>query len=75
MKTITKKRLNITLPKDMENFLYEISKRDKIPMATKATSLLELALDIEEDYLLNKLAKKRDKKTSKEILFEKVKWN
>ncbi len=75
MKTLTKKRLNITLSTDMRNFLNEISKRDKIPVATKAASLLEFALDIEEDYFLNKLAIKRDKNGGKEIPFEKVKWS
>ena len=75
MNTTTKKRLNITLSKDMGRFLYEISKRDKMPVATKAAGLLEFALEIEEDYLLNKLAITRDKKGGKEIPFEKVKWN
>jgi hypothetical protein len=58
----TKKRLNITLPKEVEEALSFVAKRDNVPDATKATSLLTLALEIEEDAVLDHIAKKRDTK-------------
>jgi hypothetical protein len=56
----TKKRINISLSPDLDIILSRIAKRDKIPQATKAVNLLELALEIEEDAILDKLASDRD---------------
>ena len=37
-----------------------LAKRDRVPVATKAAHLLSLALEIEEDQMLDALATKRD---------------
>lgn len=55
----TKKRLNITLSKDMEEALSAIAKRDNVPEATKAASLLQYALETEEDEILDTIATDR----------------
>lgn len=43
----------------MELALKRLAKRDRVPAATKAADLLELALDIEEDRFFSKLADER----------------
>lgn len=55
-----KYRLNVSLSKDVKDVLTQIAKRDRVPTATKAARLLELALEIEEDEILGKLAAERD---------------
>lgn len=62
--TTLKKRLNISLTKELDSALVELASRDSVPMATKASQLLETALEIEEDTLWDTLAKKRDNKAS-----------
>ncbi|OGI64397.1 hypothetical protein A2733_01155 [Candidatus Nomurabacteria bacterium RIFCSPHIGHO2_01_FULL_40_20] len=61
----TKKRLNISLSPDLDILLSRISKRDSVPMATKAVYLLALALEQEEDIVLGEIAKKRDHKKAR----------
>lgn len=56
----TKTRINISLSDDMKKALISLAERDHIPEATKAVRLLELALEIEEDQVWNKLAEARD---------------
>ena len=46
--TTTKTRINISIPKDVKRALSLLAKRDQMPEATKATHLLERALEIEE---------------------------
>lgn len=55
-----KRRLNITLSKDMALFLKRIALRDEVPQATKATELLEYALELIEDQYFASMAEKRD---------------
>lgn len=57
-----KKRINITLPDDVDEILTILAKRDKVPKATKAISLLQAALEYEEDRILNDIAEERDTK-------------
>lgn len=61
----TKKRLNISLPPNMEEALENLALRDNVPQATKAVSLIQIALEIEEDDVWNALAKERDAKKAK----------
>ena len=61
----TKKRINISLSSETENILSRIAKRDMVPEATKATNLLELALEIEEDEIFDEIAETRDTKIAK----------
>ena len=60
----TKKRLNITLSKDMEEAVSFLAKRDSVPEATKGAELLRDALEMEEDKVLSMIAMDRDTKDS-----------
>ena len=63
----TKTRINITVPDEIKDALHKLAKRDRIPDATKATRLLELAIELEEDQIWNWIAERRDKKGSRFI--------
>ncbi|MGD0328303.1 MAG: toxin-antitoxin system, antitoxin component [Minisyncoccia bacterium] len=56
----TKKRINISVSKDLDDLLGKLAKRDQVPQATKAEHLLRIALEIEEDQVLDEIARKRD---------------
>ena len=62
-----KPRINISVSKDTNQFLKMLAKRDRVPTATRARQLLEMALEIEEDFVLGKLATERDIKGAKLI--------
>ncbi len=64
---ITKKRINISIPKSLDYALGRLSKRDQIPQATKAAELLRLAVEIEEDRVWDEIASGRDAKKAKFI--------
>jgi hypothetical protein len=55
----TKKRINISVPDDVDKALKRAARRDNVPEATKALSLLELALEIEEDVAFDRIASHR----------------
>jgi hypothetical protein len=61
----TKKRINISVSKDIDESLERLAERDQVPQATKAEHLLRIALELEEDDVLNAIASRRDKKGSK----------
>ena len=63
----SKKRINISLPKDIEIVLEELADRDNVPMATKAIELIKAAIEIDEDEIWAKLAEERDTKDAKFI--------
>ena len=48
----TKQRINITTNPDVEGALRQAAKRDGVPVATKATELLAIGLELEEDLAL-----------------------
>ena len=52
--------------------LSHIAKRDNIPEATKAAHLLGVALEIEEDIVLDKLASERDTKATHFVTHKKA---
>jgi predicted DNA-binding protein len=54
-----KNRLNISLSPELETALNLSAKRATVPRATKAAELLKLALEIEEDTMLDALATSR----------------
>ncbi|MBU1018968.1 MAG: hypothetical protein ABII07_00495 [Patescibacteria group bacterium] len=56
----SKRRINISLPKDIEEALKMLAKRDDVPEATKAIHLIKLAIEIDEDRIWNKIAEERD---------------
>ncbi len=67
-----KKRVNITLEPKLEKALEMSAKRDNVPEATKAAELLAFALSIEEDFVLESMAKTRDSKKEKFITHKQV---
>lgn len=56
----TKTRVNVSLSYEVERALIALAKRDQVPHATKAAELLRLALEIEEDCVLDAIASTRD---------------
>lgn len=70
--TTTKKRINITADADVEAALIRSAKRDKLPVTTKATELLRLALELEEDVVLGFLANERFSKRERYLSHEKA---
>jgi hypothetical protein len=72
--TTAKKRINISISKELDTALIKLAKRDQMPQATKAEYLLRFAIEIEEDDVLNNLAEKRDA-SSHTFISHKVAWN
>ena len=66
------RRLNITLPPELDWAISKIAKRDRVPESTKAVELLRSALLVEEDSVWERLAKSRDKKGVKFISHNKA---
>ncbi len=60
----TKKRINISVSKDVERAVKKLALRDDVPQATKAAELLRLALEIEEDIMFDRLASERQKRSN-----------
>jgi hypothetical protein len=60
-----KKRINISVTKDVEDALTDLAKRDQKPRATKAGELIRLALELEEEYVLDAIASSRDTKKAR----------
>jgi hypothetical protein len=55
-----KKRINVSISRDIERAIGKLAKRDEMPEATKAEHLLRLALEIEEDEVFDTIASQRD---------------
>ncbi len=62
-----KARINISVSDETKRILSKLARRDQLPTATLAVRLLEMALEIEEDYYWSKLAEERDTKNIKYI--------
>ena len=71
--TATKKRVNISISKDADKILSALAKRDQIPQATKIAHLVQIAIEAEEDQILDEIVGDRDKKGSK-FLSHKQAW-
>ena len=71
--TTTKKRINISVSKELDKALLKLAKRDQMPQATKAEHLLRFALEIEEDDTLNIIAVGRDTSSAK-FVSHKLAW-
>lgn len=71
-----KRRLNITLTPEMEDFISILAKRDKVPEATKVSQILAQALEEMEDQILLEIAEEREAEggpyLSQEELWEEV---
>lgn len=70
----TKKRINISVSKDIDESLEKLAKRDQVPQATKAEHLLRIALELEEDDVLNAIASRRDRSASR-FVSHKAAWH
>ena len=68
-----KKRINISISKELDSALIKLAKRDQVPQATKAEHLLRSALEMEEDSILNTIALGRDTSSAK-FTQHKVAW-
>ena len=68
----TKKRVNVSLSKSLEDALRKLAKRDQVPQATKAAELIRLAIELEEDQVWDEIVSKRDTKKAKFISHEEV---
>ena len=54
-----KDRINISVSKSTRRMLEGLAKRDEKPVATKASELLEEALELQEDLFLSRIADER----------------
>ncbi|MFT7184519.1 MAG: hypothetical protein ACI9QC_000863 [Oceanicoccus sp.] len=61
----TKKRRMVSLPDDVDSALEHLAARDGIPPATKAASLIQLAIEIDEDMVWDRIASERDNEKTK----------
>lgn len=69
-----KNRINISLSKEVDRALAALAKRDRIPRATKAASLLQVALELEEDIYLGAMASEREKTSRALFLSHEEVW-
>lgn len=63
----TKTRINISLPLELRTGLAKLAQRDRVPEATKAARLLEIAMELEEDQVWDVIAQARDVKSARFI--------
>jgi len=68
----SKKRINISLPKDVETALFKLAKRDDLPPATKAIHLIKLAMETDEDDVLDLVESGRDTEGAKFVDHDKA---
>ena len=70
----SKKRINISLPPEVEIAITLLAKRDKVPQSTKAVQLIQEALELEEDKVLEQIVIERDTPDAKFISHEEM-WS
>jgi predicted DNA-binding protein len=70
----TKKRVNISLSKELEQQVTALAKRDSVPTATKITELLRQSVELEEDRLLSVVVDKRRQNSTGKRLSHKEVW-
>jgi len=57
-----KQRINITADPELESVIKKLAKRDNMPVSAKASELIRVALELEEDLVLSEIADSRSKK-------------
>jgi len=62
-----KNRINLTVPRDLSLVLNRLAVRDDRSVSSKTLELIERALELEEDIILQKVAENRDRKGVKFI--------
>jgi Arc/MetJ-type ribon-helix-helix transcriptional regulator len=70
----TKTRINVSVSDEINYALKKLAQRDQIPTATKAERLLEVALEIEEDEIWDKIASQRKQAKNVRYLSHKQAW-
>lgn len=60
------------MPDKINEALAKLARRDRVPRATKAARLLEIALEMEEDRLWDMIAEKRDTKSARYVSHSKA---
>ncbi|HEY4497982.1 MAG TPA: hypothetical protein VJC20_04505 [Candidatus Paceibacterota bacterium] len=68
----TKKRVNISISRPLEEALERLARRDQMPEATKAAELLQAAIEIEEDQVWDTLTSVRDIKKARFVSHKKA---
>jgi len=66
------KRLNITLTPAIKSAVKRLAQRDRMAEAAKASQLLQIALETEEDIVWDEIAHKRDTKNAKFVPHKKT---
>jgi hypothetical protein len=69
-----KTRINVSVSDELNSALRKLARRDQVPTATKAERLLELALEIEEDHVWDRIAKQREQAKPSRYLTHKQVW-
>jgi predicted DNA-binding protein len=67
-----KRRLNITLTPEMEEFISILAKRDNVPEATKVSQILEDALEEMEDKIWLEIAEEREAEGGPYLSYEEL---
>lgn len=70
----TKTRINVSLSDVLSSALKKLAHRDQVPTATKAERLLEIAMEIEEDEVWDKIANTREKTKNIKFLSHNQAW-
>lgn len=68
----SKQRINVSVSDELNKAIIQLAKRDNMPTATKATRLIEIGLENEEDEVWDRIAKSRDTAKAKFISHEQV---
>ncbi|MFH1089020.1 MAG: hypothetical protein V1716_01185 [Candidatus Uhrbacteria bacterium] len=63
--------INLTVPTKLNKLLFQLAKRDQMSVSAKTLELVKKAIEVEEDEMLIKIAKKRLKNKRPLIPFEK----
>ena len=68
----SKRRINISISDSINDAITLLAERDNVPQATKASDLLRVALEIEEDQVWDYIASRRDTKKARFISHHKA---
>ncbi len=67
-----KKRINISVPADIDRILTQLAKRDDVPVAAKTLELIKQALEVEEDRVFDVIATARETKDAHYLSHDEV---
>jgi len=70
----TKKRVNISLSKELERQVTALAEHDAVPTATKITELLQQSVELEEDRLLSEFVDERRRNSNGTSLSHEEVW-